>query len=165
MVHLARTLVVYLHCYSPSRDASRRVSDNIDFFLRHGVAADQAVTFSLLFSCEAKSLRVPALPNVLLHGMPGVRGYEFEHYQAFFNRPELYPGRRADGAPTPVVPRVAAFEYFVLLSDSQRGPFVPTWLRAAPGAPWGQRSFLGAGGFGMVLLTQMTATKKYYATR
>jgi hypothetical protein len=138
------TLVVFLHSHSPARQQSKRASDNFHFFLRHGLVDRPDVTFSLLVEGHSFSFEVPARPNILIHPVANVSGYEFSHFKTFFDSPHRFPAcpahlpctasfgagrhprpRSAD----PVVVRWQNFGRFVLISDAMRGPFVPPYER------------------------------------
>lgn len=86
-----RTLVVFLHCSSPARQRSKRATDNLQFFVRHGLVESKDVTFSLLAEGHNFSVSLPAWHNVLVHPVFNTSGYEFSHYKAFFQRPHHFP--------------------------------------------------------------------------
>mmetsp|Transcript_6607 Transcript_6607/g.17281 ORF Transcript_6607/g.17281 Transcript_6607/m.17281 type:complete len:386 (-) Transcript_6607:859-2016(-) len=131
------TLVVYMHFSSPARQRNKRTSDNLAFFVRHGLVQQPDTIFSLLFGGSDFSIDLPARDNVLVHSVRGVRGYEFSHFRAFLEDPSRFPGCSTSrslplqcGSVDSDVRtlQIASFRSFILLTDTLRGPFVPPFL-------------------------------------
>ena len=128
-----QTLIVFLHSSSPARQRSKRASDNLRYFIDHGLECAYC-TFSILLEGQDFATTLPARANVLVHSIFNVSGYEFSHYKAFFSSPQLYPGCptihdgcRTDRSNGLVEIRQDDYSKFILLSDSMRGPYLPPY--------------------------------------
>mmetsp|Transcript_47499 Transcript_47499/g.94878 ORF Transcript_47499/g.94878 Transcript_47499/m.94878 type:complete len:272 (-) Transcript_47499:726-1541(-) len=128
--------VLYLFYHSAARQASsKRVLDNFQYFIRHGLVAStdpEASIFSLLVcGTEDFVLSVPALANVYVHSLANVSSHgQMSHYKEFLLQPQQFKGCATDKpcSSGDSVLRSEQFSKFLFLSDVVRGPFTPSYV-------------------------------------
>ena len=140
-----RTLITFLYHESSFRQhgavAQRR---NLDFFLREGVAPalhNPRYHFAMVLTSPCVTPRLPtgaSSSRLTIHDLHGSQGYELYNFKRFIRLRWCGAAQRA-GCSSPcsnvttgaskvdVDPR--AFDYFVLIPDTVRGPFLPTYVR------------------------------------
>ena len=133
-----RTLIVFLYHASKTRTsmgagagiASGNAAHNLAFFVRHGVRpalANPRFSFVVANSGD-EPLLLPDLPHghprFAVHNLNGSRGFEFINYRRYF----CGDARETADAGSCMRRVAAEFSRFIMLPDTVRGPFVPSYV-------------------------------------
>ena len=140
-----RTLVAFLYHESNHRQHGlAHQQTNLNYFVQHGVVPamhNPRYHFSIVLTSPCLT---PTLPTgmggaLTVHDLNGSHGFEFINFKRFL-RTRWCGGRQqhgcssqcVDGTADAAAPVVDAsqFDYFVLIPDTVRGPFLPNYVRS-----------------------------------
>lgn len=129
------TLICYLFSESTERQEKKKVLDNLRYFLRHGLVDDPRYSFLFVSSTKGSGGGLPSgialpewaqrSPRVSIQALGSNIGYEFGNYRAALGKRCPANEPRCDFV---LRPAFRHFGRFVLLADTVRGPFVPSYL-------------------------------------
>ena len=125
------TFIGYFCALTDSRQASKRVIDNLRFFVRHGLVDHHAYTYAFVTTAGdlPSDLVLPSWarnsPRVQFDKLNGNVGFDFGNYRAYLTEP--CPSGRERCKPV-LRQRFQSFSHFILLPDTVRGPFLPSYV-------------------------------------
>ena len=99
---LLGTLVLYLYAHDALRQRNKGVYDNLQFFIRNGIAPasheSAREAFSLLLSGSSPfAIDLPPSPKVRLHSVAKIKSrLQLSQIKAFLDEPERFPGCATD---------------------------------------------------------------------
>lgn len=138
-----KVLITVSHLPSPKHERYASTSENVRFFVRHGILPALSVPryhFAILKVGEHPlAVELPTHSRVRVYSMPN-HGYEFSNFKRFLCIRFNHTARHED-AVTTAAPGIeerdltceppAGFGYFIFLLDTTRGPFLPSFVRPA----------------------------------
>ena len=142
---MKRTLIAFLYHESDRRQHGlAHQQTNLEFFLQHGVVPamrNPRYHFSIVLTAPCVT---PALPTgvggaLTVHDLNGSHGFEFINFKRFLGARWCGTGGGsrygctrlcADGGEaSSAIVNTSRFDYFVLIPDTVRGPFLPNYVR------------------------------------
>ena len=140
---VGRTLVAFLYHESNQRQhgiAFQRL--NLEYFIEHGVVPafhNPRYHFSIVLTAPCLTPALPTgLGSLTVHDLNGSHGFEFVNFKRFLRT--RWCGNQQHGCTNPCQPGApehavdaSAFDYFILIPDTVRGPFLPNYV---PGHSW-----------------------------
>jgi hypothetical protein len=139
---MPRTLIAFLYHESSARQHELgQQQTNLEFFVRQGVVPamhNPEYHFSVVLTAPCVT---PALPTasggaLTVHDLNGSHGFEFINFKRFLNARWCGRGTRygcsrlCTGGDGEALVDARLFDFFVLIPDTVRGPFLPNYVRA-----------------------------------